>query len=68
LKKVFMLLTTVIPVIIVSILATVVLPMFFGQAMKGILPIVMVVFALATIGITILVIFKKRKGNQISER
>jgi hypothetical protein len=47
-----------------STLATIILPMFFGQAMKGILPTIMVVFALATIGITIFVKFKKRNKSR----
>ena len=63
-KKVLILLTTIIPVVVLSILATIILPMFFGQAMKGILPIIMIIFALATIGITILVKLKKRNKSR----
>ena len=64
-KKVLILLTTIIPVVVLSILATIILPMFFGQAMKGILPIIMIIFALATIGITILVKLKKRNKSRV---
>lgn len=59
-KKLVMILTALVPAVVLSILATIFLPMIFGDAITGGLSIIMIAFALVTIGITIVIFIRKR--------
>lgn len=63
-KKILMLLTAILPAAVIGILANAFLPQIFGESIKGVLPIIMLLFSIVTIGATAFVTIKKRKSER----